>query len=68
MLPNAFFLQEHMKSAIPILYDKNRNIQIRSNNLRIRVTAEFVITCANREEQFTIYNYILNTLKMNAVP
>lgn len=64
MLPNAFFLQEYMKSAIPILYDKNRNIQIRSNNLRIRVTAEFVITCANREEQFTIYNYILNTLKM----
>ena len=65
MLPNAFFLQEHMKSAIPILYDKNRNIQIRSNNLRIRVTAEFVITCANREEQFTIYNYILNTLKIS---
>lgn len=64
MFPNAFFLQEKMTSSIPVLYDKHRNIQIRTNNLRIRVTAEFVITCANREEQFTIYNYILNTLKM----
>lgn len=64
MFPNAFFLQEHMKSSLPMFRDKYRNITIATNNLRIRVTAEFVITCANREEQFTIYNYILNTLKM----
>ena len=64
MFPNAFFLQEHMRSSLPMFIDKHRNITIATNNIRIRVTAEFVITCANREEQFTIYNYILNTLKM----
>lgn len=64
MFPNAFYLQESMKSSIPVFRDKNRNITIATNNLRIRTTAEFVITCANREEQFTIYNYILNSLKM----
>lgn len=62
--PNAFYLQRHMTSAIPVFWDRHRNIQIRTQNLRIRVTAEFVITCANREEQFTIYNYILNSLKI----
>lgn len=64
MFPNAFFLQEHQQSAFPIFRDDNRKISIKTSNLRIRVTAEFTITCANREEQFTIYNYILNTLKM----
>ena len=64
MFPNAFFLQEHQQSAFPIFIDNNRKISIKSSNLRIRVTAEFTFTCSNREEQFTIYNYILNTLKM----
>ena len=64
MFPNAFFLQEHQQSAFPIFIDNNRKISIKTSNLRIRVTAEFTFTCSNREEQFTIYNYILNTLKM----
>lgn len=64
MFPNAFWTQEHMQSALPVFADNDRRIIIATNNLRIRVTAEFAITCANREEQFTIYNYILNSLKM----
>ncbi len=64
MFPNAFWFQQSMQSQHPILHDTDRNIFIGSNNLRIRATAEFVITCKNREEQFTIYNYIINTLKI----
>lgn len=64
MHPNAFWFQNSMQSSHPILRDNLRNILIASNNIRIRATAEFVITCQSREEQFTIYNYILNSLKM----
>lgn len=64
MHPNAFWFQNSMQSSHPILRDKLRNIYIASNNIRIRTTAEFVITCQSREEQFTMYNYILNSLKM----
>lgn len=64
MMPNAFWFQESMQSSLPVLKDTDRNITIATNNIRIRVTAEFAITCANREEQFTIYTYILNTLKI----
>ncbi len=64
MLPNAFFLQERMQSVHPILADNDRMILIGTQNLRIRVTAEFVFTCNNREEQFIIYNYLINSLKI----
>ena len=62
--PNAFWFQEDNQSRFPILRDSVRKISIETYNLRIRTTAEFTITCKSREEQFTIYNYILNTLKM----
>lgn len=64
MMPNAFWFQESMQSSLPVFMDTDRNITIATNNIRIRVTAEFAITCANREEQFTLYTYILNTLKI----
>lgn len=62
--PNAFWFQEHQQSQFPIFNDKKRKITISTSNLRIKATAEVVITCQNREEQFTIYNYVLNYLKM----
>ena len=64
MLPSAFFLQERMQSVHPIIVDNDRRIIVGTQNLRIRVTAEFVITCDNRDDQFQIYNYCLNYLKM----
>lgn len=64
MLPNAFWFQNSMQSQHPIFHDTDRDIYIATNNLRIKITAEFVITCQAREEQLTIYNYILNYLKM----
>lgn len=63
MFPNAFWFQQSMQSQHPILHDTERDVFIGTNNLRIRATAEFVITCKSREEQFTLYNYLINVLK-----
>jgi hypothetical protein len=61
--PNAYFFDEQMTSVFPVLRDTNRDITLGTYNLRIRVTAEFLFSCQNKEEQVTIYVYLKNFIK-----
>jgi hypothetical protein len=61
--PNAYFFDEKMTSVFPVLRDDNRHIFLGTYNLRIRVTAEFIFSCQNKEEQITIYIYLKNFIK-----
>jgi hypothetical protein len=61
--PNAYFFDEQMTSVFPILRDKKRNIHLGTYNLRIRITAEFLFSCQNKEEQITLYVYLKNFIK-----
>jgi hypothetical protein len=61
--PNAYWFDEKMTSVFPILRDENRHILLGTYNLRIRVTAEFIFSCQNKEEQITIYVYLKNFIK-----
>lgn len=56
-------LKNDMQNQFPIFFDPKRKIYIGCHNLRIKVSAEFAFTCQNREEQFTIYNYVINYLR-----
>ena len=69
--PHAFFFDDEMVGVNPILIDKRRKIFIGSQYLRIKLTAEFLFNCINKEEQITLYGYLKNNLKdmyMYAVP
>ncbi|MDR1502122.1 MAG: hypothetical protein LBT43_06675 [Prevotella sp.] len=61
--PNAYSFDEQMASVFPILRDRDRKITLGTYNLRIRVTAEFLFSCQNKEEQITIYVYLKNFIK-----
>jgi hypothetical protein len=61
--PNAYFFDEQMTSVFPILKDKKRHISLGTYNLRIRITAEFLFSCQNKEEQITLYIYLKNFIK-----
>jgi hypothetical protein len=61
--PNAYWFDEKMTSVFPILENKERHILLGTYNLRIRVTAEFIFSCQNKEEQVTIYVYLKNFIK-----
>jgi hypothetical protein len=61
--PNAYFFQTSLNSVFPILRDNKRKIFIGTYNLRIRITAEFIFSCQNKEEQTTIYIYLKNFIK-----
>lgn len=61
--PSAYYLQNSMRQAFPELIDNNREITIATHNIRIKVTAEFCITCKSRDEQLTLYNFLRNEIK-----
>jgi len=63
MYPNAYFLDENMQSCHPIFRDRDRDIYIGTNNLRIRVTCEFLFSCQSKEEQMSLYGFIKNNIK-----
>jgi hypothetical protein len=61
--PNAYFFDEKMTSVFPILRDTHRDILLGTYNIRIRVTAEFLFSCQNKEEQISICVYLKNFIK-----
>jgi hypothetical protein len=61
--PNAYFFDEEMTSVFPILRDTERDIHLGTYNLRVRVVAEFLFSCQNKEEQITVYVYLKNFIK-----
>ena len=62
--PSAHYLDEDLASALPVLIDNDRGgIQISTYNLRIKVTAEFLINCNSKEEQISLYVYLKNFVR-----
>lgn len=61
--PSAHYLDNHLNEAFPVFKDKERDILIATYNLRVRCTAEYLINCASKEEQISIYVYLKNFVR-----
>ena len=62
--PSAHYLDENLNNALPMLEDNDRGgILLATYNLRIRVTAEFLINCNSKEEQLSIALYLKNFIR-----
>lgn len=61
--PNAYFIDETLQNAFPIFYDKERKIYIAAHLVRIKISAEFLVMCQEKEEQISLYVALKNELK-----